>query len=409
MLLSASKRSEKTTQTKASGIYKYEPLKTANGMIVWTKAEDERLRELVIEKRRFDHLDLRRHFPGFNYYNIYNALQRLSAEPGHVKGLWTNAEHRSLLKLIDEYGDDWLKVAENMPTRRTVSQCRAHYMTCCTKPVVKRGRWSNEEEEKLRHLVAICKEGKLRPEIEVFYQSKSGSSQPSLIKGSASSKSPRDISLARFELYSRFADALKRDKGSRTDAQGKNSTATKIVWPLVASYMETRSVTQCRLKWFYMQKGRGSEDAVYSGPWTRGEDAALYKLYHKHPRRWLWIAQNLPRRRKWISVRARYNSYVRRYVDMLKECKPAGWDPADDQFEEVHARCEILAWYRGQLEGYRAGDPYQCPYDMDLTGYKEWIKETSADAAEKAGLPFESNTEKTGWSARAVPHKNRKQ
>ncbi|KAI8325069.1 hypothetical protein GQ54DRAFT_302136 [Martensiomyces pterosporus] len=243
-------------------------------------------------------------------------------------------------------------------------------MTCCIKPVAKRGRWSKEEEEQLRHLVDICVKGQLSPEIVLQRHQKGTQSRPSSVD---------NINAAKFEMYGRFADALKKDNSSRLNSQG-DSTAGAIVWPLISTYMGVRTASQCRLKWYYMQKNSSSDDGCefYKGPWTRDEDATLYRLYRMNPGRWLWIHQGLPRRRKLISVKARYVTYVGRYVEMLRRCRPPGWDPMDDQFEEVHMRCEILAWHRGQLEGYRDSDPYESPYDLDLTGYSKWIKDTAS-------------------------------
>ncbi|KAJ2908229.1 hypothetical protein GGI21_003095, partial [Coemansia aciculifera] len=59
---------------------------------------------------------------------------------------------------------------------------------------------------------------------------------------------------------------------------------------------------------------------------------------------------------------------------MLRKCRGAEWDPTADQFKEVHMRCEILAWSRRQLEGYRPHDPYEGPQDLDLTGIKSEVE-----------------------------------
>ncbi|KAJ1797465.1 hypothetical protein LPJ59_003122, partial [Coemansia sp. RSA 2399] len=88
----------------------------------------------------------------------------------------------------------------------------------------------------------------------------------------------------------------------------------------------------------------------------------LYKLYASAPNQWKWIMDSLPRKRLYGQVVRRHTIYISKYVEMLRECRGPQWDPLADGFEEVHMRCEIWAWYKGTMIGYRAQDPQKCPY-----------------------------------------------
>ncbi|KAJ2068020.1 hypothetical protein GGH13_005074 [Coemansia sp. S155-1] len=315
----------------------------------WSEAEDRKLRDLLIEHGRFDYKEAGKRLPGFSLAYIYYELDKALSGPGHAAGTWTSAEHRALLELTEKYGRDWRSISLEMPTSRSATQCRLHFAYCCSGPVTKHRKWTPDEEERLRLLVDLSLQGKLKPSV----------AKQSQLSG-IEEFSNADLS--------RFSTALRQDTRipdatPNMPEDRKNS----VEWPLVSLYMMTHTVTQCRTKWAYISR-RTRALECYRGPWTREEDARLYNLCQQAPNRWLWIMQRLVRPRGFAATKARYTSYIIRYVTMLKKCRGAGWDPMADQFEEVHMRCEVHAWSRRQLEGYRPHDPYNCPCDMDLTG-----------------------------------------
>ncbi|KAJ1951482.1 hypothetical protein EC988_004032 [Linderina pennispora] len=323
--------------------YKYKPVKQGKAE-PWTKNDDERLRRLLVESRTFDFWQLHTQFPNKNYGAMYLSLYKLCTQPVFFGGMWSSDEHRALLRLVGQHGSDWQAIAEAMPTGRTHIQCRTHYIAYCVKPGVRRGQWSEDETAQLLHLVDLERQRRLSERSSVEWP----------------------LSHQGLRAPGRFLDALQKDESGSAAAAAVNGTPpVEINWALVASRIMTRTANQCRTKFQSMRSSH--ESRLCSEVWTREEDLALYKLHKESPNRWTWIAANLPRPRRRESVARRYTQYLGIYVDMLRKCRPH-FDPLDDNMHEVHMRCEVLAWYRGQMEGYR--DPAKRPDDMDLTGLR---------------------------------------
>ncbi|KAJ2852425.1 hypothetical protein IWW36_000312 [Coemansia brasiliensis] len=157
-----------------------------------------------------------------------------------------------------------------------------------------------------------------------------------------------------------------------------------IPWMLIALYMDGRSAIQCRSKWnsdrihdrqFKLKLDSSSPKDradIYIGPWTQEEDRQLYILSKKYPNYPKDIQNQLPRYRRPLAIMARCR-LIKRYVKMLKECRP-NWDPLEDSFAEVHMRCELYSWHWAKMEGYRPNDPYPCPLNFDFTGFSQLNK-----------------------------------
>ncbi|KAJ2684133.1 hypothetical protein IWW39_005088 [Coemansia spiralis] len=316
----------------------------------WSEAEGRRLRNLLKKHGRFDRYEASKLFPDFHLAHIYYELDKALTRPQRASGTWTRAEHQALLDLVDKHGRDWRSISLAMPTNRSANQCRLHYAHCNSRAVAGFRRWTPDEEERLKLLVDLCRQGKLKPGV---------AKQPD--KDPPGSKDLSDLG--------RFSMALKKDLAipdspAITPARDQSSP---ISWPLISLYMMSHTASQCYSKWVRMT--RSSHDLeCFRGPWTREEDARLYELCQQAPNRWIWIMPRLVRPRGLSATKARYSSYIARYVDMLRKCRGAKWDPMADGFDEVHMRCEVLAWSRRRLEGYRPHDPYNRPHDMDLTG-----------------------------------------
>ncbi|KAJ2814051.1 hypothetical protein H4S07_000160, partial [Coemansia furcata] len=318
----------------------------------WSEAEDGKLRDLLIEHGRLDRRAASELLPGFSLAHIYYEMDKaLSGGPHLAEGMWTAAEHRALLALVERHGRDWRAISHAMPTNRSATQCRLRYACCSSGPVTKH-RWTAAEEERLRLLVDLCQQGKLN--------------NPNVTRTEEDDRPLGELSSA---ALGRFSSALKKDAliPEEPPLPPPPAPAIPVSWPLVSLYMMTYTATQCRTKWEYMRR-TAHHSECFRGPWTREEDARLYALCQQAPNRWTWIAARLVRPRGVAAAKARYTSYICRYVHMLRKCRGPGWDPMADHFEEVHMRCEVHAWSRRQLEGYRPHDPYNCPYDLDLTG-----------------------------------------
>ncbi|KAJ8381261.1 hypothetical protein SKAU_G00020390 [Synaphobranchus kaupii] len=122
---------------------------------VWTKDEDQVLKELV-EKMRIGNFIP---YTQISYFMegreaaqlVYRWTQVL--DPTLRKGHWTKEEDEMLRKAVAKYGvRDWWKIRNEVPGRND-GQCRDRYLDCLSEDV-KKGRWSPEEEAMLINLVA---------------------------------------------------------------------------------------------------------------------------------------------------------------------------------------------------------------------------------------------------------------
>ncbi len=64
---------------------------------------------------------------------------------------WTEEENEQLKNLVDQYGENWVKIAKEM-LDRTDNQCNQHYKRTLN-PAIKHGKWTKEEDEQLKSLV----------------------------------------------------------------------------------------------------------------------------------------------------------------------------------------------------------------------------------------------------------------
>lgn len=65
--------------------------------------------------------------------------------------IFTLDEDKHLLELVEEFGQDWRKIAKSM-TNRSTRQCRERYRNYLA-PDIKNGPWTNEEDHLLEHKV----------------------------------------------------------------------------------------------------------------------------------------------------------------------------------------------------------------------------------------------------------------
>ncbi|KAJ1861319.1 hypothetical protein H4R99_000218 [Coemansia sp. RSA 1722] len=343
----------------------------------WGEAEDQKLKQLLREYGEYSYRKIGVHFIGFRRSTIAQALDRMLRYPDAKTGKWTKDERTMFMRLYHKHGDDWESISKEMPTRRTPRQCKAFYHHRHLRSRSIKRPWSEEESRQLELLVKLYS----RPRDSGVGESVRPvmATDTKMLFRAVSQDSTMSPKLKKLML------ALKQDSGNAvalTDTQPTavdnnnnniNGSASSVVidWPLIASYMLSRSQSQCYVYWKYVLQPKKKQPGVYRGPWSVEEDAKLYQLHLETPGRWAWIAQHMPRLRTRFDVRYRYIKYIDRYVKMLRECRGPEWDPMADGFEEVHMRCEIRAWYRQESEGYRPEDKNSCPYDLDLTGYRK--------------------------------------
>ncbi|KAJ1733477.1 hypothetical protein LPJ61_001540 [Coemansia biformis] len=331
---------------------------------VWTSADSDKLRKLLVARGSYNFHELSAHFPGYTYHQMYQGVGYVMAGQNDMKHKqWSGHERKALMQLAHEHDRDWIAVAVNMPTARTPAQCRLAYESTVLGRSQQRRWWTPEETARLAQLVDLSARRMLEPKLLRAEKMAGPTSGPAF--GGAKGLPQR------FQKLPGLPGAAGGGQAGRQPAAPNAGTRKAIQWPLVASHMDSRSAIQCRSKWIGQVTLARMPADVYDGPWSKEEDKALYTLYRQAPDKWQWIQRCLPRPRDQRIITQRYKGYIARYVKMLRECRGPSWDPLADDFEEVHHRCEIRAWTIGRFQGYRPQDPYPCPFDPDIPGCGE--------------------------------------
>ncbi|KAJ1813522.1 hypothetical protein LPJ75_003152, partial [Coemansia sp. RSA 2598] len=343
-------KKEEVAETGAGAEPGAEPLQEDAGpSLVWGQAENDKLLQLLRVYRAVDYGKLVQHFDGFSKATISRALDKVLCYPSLQTGKWTMEEKTALMKLFNKYGNDWERISEEMPTNRSPHQCRFRYAYLNANALTRARPWTEEESRQLELLVKLHARPK---KVTGKHDKPANPTRPALDKDTRplfqavsedSAMSPKLKSLMRALKRDTEAAATPSKQAESQSSDNAASDAVKIDWPLIASYMISRSRTQCYVYWKYVIMENKNSPEIYRGPWSLEEDARLYQLYLEAPRRWVWISRNLPRLRTASSVRIRYVKLIERYVNMLRECRGPEWDPMADGFEEVHERCEIRA------------------------------------------------------------------
>ncbi|KAI9505348.1 hypothetical protein BX070DRAFT_222027 [Coemansia spiralis] len=352
---------------------------------LWTQADDDKLYDLVMQRGKFVHKEIREHFPGVPNYHFYQSLNRILGSHRDSRHMfWTEEEEEALMQLVEKHGTDWRKIAKEMPTERNPSQCYTTYRNRFRGIQRRENLWPEEESLRLEIVVELFMQNKLLP----FSQQKNTLRSSRTLRSSLSSVPAESASVDELkEKLDRLRGQSAHEELSEDSGSQENK---KIDWKAIAPYMASKTPKQCYHRWYAIQrKIYGVRNSLYEGPWTREEDLELYKLYAQSPRRWRWrwISENLPRLRDVYAIQHRYFKFIRYYIDLLINQRGNIWDPASDQFEEVHKLCEIKAWRRRHTKGYRIRDGYGPPADLDINGDKYCFENfESRDISERSDI-----------------------
>ncbi len=140
---------EMSGRTERQCIYHYQTLNAANKQERWTEEEDEQLKNLV-DQYGEKWAKITKEMSGRTERQcIYHYKTFLN--PAVKQGKWTEEEEEQLKNLVDQYGEKWAKIAKEI-SGRTDLQCSQHYNSTLN-PTIKRGKWTEEEDEQLKNLV----------------------------------------------------------------------------------------------------------------------------------------------------------------------------------------------------------------------------------------------------------------
>ncbi len=305
----------------------------------WTAEEDMRLRELVAE------------YPADRSIPWVKVAERLSGRsnqqclkrwvgtlnPKYNKGPWTEEEDAKLREIVEKYGINekisWVKVAKEVDGRSD-DQCRNRWELSLN-PAFKRGPWTEEEDAKLREIVAKYPVEQSIPWVKVAKEMDGRSNQQCRKRWEAN-------------LNPKFK------KGHWTAEEDANLREIiveypldeKIAWAKVAKQMDGRSDDQCRDRW-----EKALNPMIKKGPWTAEEDEKLREIIGKYP-----ANQDIP----WVKVaeemdgRGRHQCRQRWELSLNPKFKKGPWTAEEDaklrQIIEKYPIDENIPWEKVSKE-----------------------------------------------------------
>ena len=168
---------------------------------------------------------------------------------------WESWEDDALRNAVETHGEkQWKSIAEHVPGRNHV-QCLQRWKKVL-KPGLKKGHWTEEEDQLLRQLV---------------FQAREEAAQQC------------------------------------TDGQAPGATHTWLKnWGVVAAKISGRTAKQCRERWC-----NHLDPGIKKGWWTGEEDAKILQAQAQMGNRWSHISSMLPGRTE-NAVKIRYKSMVRK-------------------------------------------------------------------------------------------------
>ncbi|KAI7857212.1 Homeodomain-like protein [Circinella umbellata] len=188
---------------------------------------------------------------------------------------WSKAESKLLMELVDIHGyqGQWEKIAVELDTNRTASQCFSHYQSEHNNINSKR-KWTKEDDEALTQAVEILGERNWQ-QVAYIIGDRTGNQ---CLQRWSKSISP---AIRRQRWTKEEDDALK----GAVEAYGVGN------WNKVQRYVPGRTDMQCRERYMNVLDPR-----LNTSVFTSEETAKLVELIEKHGRRWSYLTQYFPGR-----------------------------------------------------------------------------------------------------------------
>jgi hypothetical protein len=116
----------------------------------WSPHEDQRLQQLLQSRDRANWTDLVQHFPGKTAQQIAERWSKV-LNPGLVKGSWTRQEDETIIEFVHQYGTkNWTKLSDLLHGR-IGKQCRERWRNHLD-PCNNKEAWTPEEDAMLMRL-----------------------------------------------------------------------------------------------------------------------------------------------------------------------------------------------------------------------------------------------------------------
>ncbi|KAI9357768.1 hypothetical protein BD770DRAFT_443495 [Pilaira anomala] len=190
---------------------------------------------------------------------------------------WSRKESKRLSELVEQIGmnGEWERIANELGTNRTISQCFSHYMAEKNNETSKSYKWTPEEDKQLANAVKVFGTCNWQ-QIAGICKGRTG--QQCLHRWVKSSINP---SIKRARWTKEESELLKR----AVHLYGVGH------WTKVQRLLPGRTDVQCRERWMNIM-----DTKVKKGSITEEEMERLAELVKEHGPRWAFLAQFFPGR-----------------------------------------------------------------------------------------------------------------
>ena len=249
-------------------------------------------------------------------------------------GKWNEDEDEALQEGVMQYGEKaWALIAEECVKTRTGDQCRQRWGKTL-KPSIKKGTWSEDEDEALRE--GVMQYGKSWTRIVKKFVHEHTAKQ-------CKTRWEKTLSKSRIKVGPWDEE---EDEDLRNGVKKLGNEWTRIA----KEFVKTRNATQCQQRWEKTLK-----TSIKLGPWDEKEDDALRQGVEKHGEKaWALIAKEF--------VKTRSDKQSRQRWKMLNSKHQQGqWSSKEDEaLMEGVELYGLRAWTRIAKECVKTRSGDQC-------------------------------------------------
>ncbi|KAI9246765.1 hypothetical protein BY458DRAFT_494690 [Sporodiniella umbellata] len=256
---------------------------------------------------------------------------------------WTKPESEKLKELVDRYGEvgQWEKIASELGTNRTISQCFSRHMASQHNEDTERLKWTTAEDRELIECVKVL-----------------GTCNWQSVAAAIGSRTGQQC----LQRWTKCIDPLiKRSRWTLSeDIVLKKAVELYGVgnWRMIQRLVNQRTDMQCRERWVNML-----DKTLNHAPVTKEEEEKIFELVQTFGTKWSLIAQHLPGRTdnsvmkiyKRLAKKKTLPSLEKKKSTVKKKMPPDSVDfppqksPSNDKNAERENRREQRAKRRAEL------------------------------------------------------------